>query len=71
MKQIEIDFKAERTNNPNLGEIINFSNVVGYMGYSREIIERMFDKLVPKDNYAKRDREELIQGLFLYSQKKR
>lgn len=71
MKQIEIDFKSECKNNPNLGEIINFSNAVGYMKYPRPIIEKYFDKLVPKNNYMKKDREELIQGLFVYSQRNR
>jgi hypothetical protein len=67
MKQIELDFKSEQRNNPNLGEIINFSTAVGYMKYPRPIIERYFDKLVPKDNYMRKDREELLQGLFIHS----
>lgn len=71
MKEIEINFKSECDKNPHLAEIINFSSIVGYKGYSRAVIERMFDQLVPKDNYMKRDREELLQGLFVYSQKKR
>ncbi len=71
MKQIEIDFKSECKNNPYLGEIINFSSAIGYMAYSRAKIERAFDKFVPKDNYMRRDRQEILEGLFRHSQRPR
>jgi len=71
MKQIEIDFKSECTNNPNLGEIINFSSAIGYQGYSRALIKRAFDKFVPKDNYMRKDYQELLDGLFVHSSRKR
>lgn len=69
MEQIIIDFQSEQKNNPYLGEIINFSSVVGYMNYSKPLIKRAFDRLVPKNNYMQRDYEDLIDGLFVFSQK--
>lgn len=71
MEQIIIDFKSECKNNPHLGEIINFSSVVGYMNYPRPLIKRAFDRLVPKNNYMQKDYEDLIDGLFVFSGKTR
>lgn len=63
MRSIERRFNKFNTKNPGLSSYINFSQAIKGQKFSRDLINRWFNKLVDKDDYDKKDKRELIEYL--------
>lgn len=62
MKEIET-FKQLEKENPNLGSYILLTKLVSNSKYSEVIIEKLFNKLVNKDEYQRSDKPLLLKHL--------
>ncbi len=67
MKQLIKRFKSFREEHPALGDIIIMSMTIEGMEFSKEVIQRAFNRLVSKDEYDKKDKKEIIESLIDYS----
>lgn len=67
MKSIKARFEAFRKKNPGHGDYINMANAVKGQNFTKDMISRWFTKLVPKDEYAKKDKKSLIDQLVAHS----
>lgn len=63
MNKITENFMKLRDEFPNLGDYIILAKVVSGKGYSKEIIAKLFTKLVPKDDYERADKSLLLKHL--------
>lgn len=60
------DFFIERENEyPELGSYINLCYTIHYSGANRQEITKAFNELIPKDEYDKGEKKELIDYLVL------
>lgn len=69
MKELNKRFERFREENPHLGDVIIMSMTVEGELYSKEIIQRAFNKLVSKEEYEQDEKKEIIDSLVNYSQK--
>ena len=69
MKELNKRFKRFREENQNLGDVIIMSMAIEGMGYTKELIQRAFNKLVSKDEFEQDEKREIIESLLKYSQK--
>jgi len=67
MKSLERRFKNIEKRMPAYSSFICFSEAVRNQKFSKETINRWFNKLVDKDDYAKEDKRALLVGLYLSS----
>lgn len=54
--------------NPNLSTYMNFASAVREQGFTRDAISRNFNRLVSKDDYERKDKQSLIDGLTRLSE---
>ncbi|MEI6553844.1 MAG: hypothetical protein WCO09_04700 [bacterium] len=66
MRSIERRFKkfAAKKENEFLGDFIVLGRAVADQGYSLDRLARAFNRLVPKDDYDKRDKKALLEHLY-------
>ena len=69
MKELNKRFERFREENPNLGDVIIMSMAVEAKLYSKEMIQRAFNKLVSKEEYEQDEKREIVESLYNYSQK--
>jgi hypothetical protein len=60
MKSIVRRFNKINQKNPGLSSISCFSMTITDQNFSRQTIARGFNKLVDKDDYAKKDKKEIV-----------
>ena len=63
MKSLERRFNNIKTRNPYWSDYICFAEAVKGQKFTRDILMRWFNKLVDKDDYAKRDKRKIITNL--------
>lgn len=63
MKSIKVLFDVLQEKNVGHAAYISLGGAVKGRGYTRDTISRNFTELIPKDDYASRDREALIDHL--------
>lgn len=68
MKSINSKFSALQKKNVGHGAYISLGGAVEGRGYTRDTISRNFTELIPKGDYANRDREPLIDHLMALTQ---
>lgn len=68
MKNIKAKFWILQKKNVGHGAYISLVGAVKGRGYTRDTISRNFTELIPKDEYANRDRETLIDHLMAHTQ---
>ena len=61
-------FNKFRSENFQVGDYIILSMAVRGMKYNKTIINRSFNKLVPKDDYAPNERDHLLEKLYIVTQ---
>lgn len=64
MKSLERRFKKIQDENPALGDYICFARAITGQNFSERIITFWFNKLVPKDDYLKEEKKDLIKHLM-------
>lgn len=67
MKSIKARFEEQKKKNPGHGDYICLVNAVRGQNFTKNMIGRWFTKLVPKDEYAKKDKKSLIDQLVAHS----
>ena len=67
MKSLQSRFNKFKTSNPNLGYYIVISRAVQGQKFSKKIISRWFNRLVPDDVYESGDKKYLIDELVKIS----
>lgn len=67
MRSIRTRFEAFKEKNNGHSDYINFVNAVKGQNFTKDMIGRWFTKLVPKDEYAKKDKKSLIDQLVAHS----
>lgn len=60
-------FDVIQDKNPGLSTLICFSKAVAKRGYDSEYITKWFKKLVDKEDYEHRDRDEVLAWLQKYT----
>ena len=65
MKNIKALFNALQEKNQGHGAYISLTGAVEWRGYARDVISRNFTELVPKEDYANRERPSLIDQLVV------
>lgn len=60
MRSIEARFNLIAKKNPYLSSYIVFSMTVRGQGFAKDSIARWFNKLVSKEDYTRKDKENLI-----------
>lgn len=68
MKSIERRFEMFRAKDSNVGDYIVFARTIKNQRFSKDMISRWFNKLVPKDDYDIADKKSLIEGLVKLSE---
>ncbi len=63
MRSIKRRFDNFQQKNPNLSTYINFAKAVRGQRFSRNAISKWFNRLVDKDDYSPKDRNQLIGEL--------
>lgn len=63
MKSIERRFKDVAERNPNYSSYLCFAEAIKKQGFSKQTIQRWFNKLVDKDDYAKNEKRETVDFL--------
>ena len=63
MLSIKSNFEKAQVRNPNLGAFPCLAKVVRNRKFSRKNLVKAFNELVPKDDYAKEERKELVDYL--------
>ncbi|MGD0328115.1 MAG: hypothetical protein ABSB00_00150 [Minisyncoccia bacterium] len=63
MKSLERRFNNIAEKNPNRSSYICFAEAVKGQGFSEQIIHRWFNKLVDKDDYAKKEKKAVLKFL--------
>ena len=63
MRSIQRRFDNFQKKNPNLSTYINFAKTVRGQRFSRYAISKWFNRLVDKDDYSPKDRNQLIGEL--------
>lgn len=63
MRSIKRRFDNFRQKNPNLSTYISFAKTVRGQRFSRYAISKWFNKLVDKDDYSPKDRNQLVREL--------
>ncbi len=69
MKELTKRFKGFREEFPALGDVIVMSMAVDSQEYSKDLIQRAFNKLVSKDEYDVSEKREIVECLVNYSKK--
>ncbi len=64
MKGLESRFAIEQSKSPSLSSLVNLGHAVEYQRYDRFTISKALHKLVEKDDYEKRDTEEIVDHLL-------
>ena len=64
MKSIERRFKELQKNEGGWSSYVCFFEAIYEQGFSRSIIRRWFNKLVDLDDYAKREKSDIIDFLY-------
>lgn len=67
MRSIERNYKKIQARNPNLGTYPCLAQVVRFRKFSRKSIIKVFNKLMPEDEYEKSEKKELIDYLEIQS----
>lgn len=62
-------FNLIQDKNPGLSTLICFSKAISKRGYEPEYITKWFKKLVLKEDYEHRDRDEVLTWLQKYTEK--
>lgn len=70
MKSLQRRFRKEQRNQ-NQSSIVSFYGAVIGGNFSKQMIQRWFNKLVSKDDYDKGNKKEIINDLHLLSNKVR
>lgn len=68
MKSIKVKFRVLQDKNVGHGTYISLVGAVKRGGYTRDTVSRNFTELIPKGDYANRDRETLIDHLMAHTQ---
>ena len=63
MKSIERRFNNIAEKNPCWSSYICFAEAIKGQGFSKQTIHRWFHKLVDKNDYARSEKQEILQGL--------
>jgi hypothetical protein len=63
MRSIQARFKKEERKNPYLGACINLAKAVRGQKFSHRILVKAFKKLVPVEEYAKSETNQIIRWL--------
>ena len=69
MNNLKKRFLSFREEFPALGDVIIISMAVEGMEYPKRLIQRAFNELVSKDEFAEDEKREIIDGLINYSNK--
>ena len=69
MKELIKRFNRFQEEHPALGSVVVLSMSVENQNYSKELIQRAFNKLVSKEEYDASEKREIIASLTIYSQK--
>ena len=67
MNDLKKRFQQFREEHPSLGDVIIMSMAVEGQSYSRELIQRAFNKLVSREEFEQDEKREIIDSLLLYS----
>ena len=67
MRSIERRFANLQYKRPELSSFINFAAAVKFQHFSTDAIHRWFNKLVEKDDYARRDKRTILKHLVSLS----
>lgn len=70
MRSIEARFKTEQINNLNLSSYMCFAASVKKQKFTKDIINRWFNKLVSKADYSKNDKRDIVNYLYKISSSK-
>ncbi len=63
MKSIERRFRGIKEKNPNYSSYLCFAEAVSKQKFSKQTIQRWFNRLVDKDDYAKSEKRETVDFL--------
>ena len=69
MKSIERRFEMFRAKDSNVGDYIILARASKNQRFSKDMISRWFNKLVPKDDYDSADKKSLIESLAKLSER--
>jgi hypothetical protein len=69
MRSIKRVFEKIRRSNPAWSDYICFAQAVSGRNFSKRMISRYFNKLVDEDDYAEKDKKEILKHLTHLSQK--
>jgi DNA invertase Pin-like site-specific DNA recombinase len=64
MKSIKRRFNNIAKRNPNYSSYLSFAEAVKGQGFSKQTIQRWFNKLVDKDDYARSEKRETVDFLI-------
>lgn len=67
MRSIERRFSSLQQRRPYASSIVNFAAAVKKQTFSRATISRWFRKLVDSDDYARKDRKDILDDLTILS----
>ncbi len=67
MRSIQRRFNEIRLKNQDFSTYMSFARSIRNQQFSRDAINRWFNKLVDKDDYNKRDKKALLDYLFKLS----
>lgn len=67
MRSLKALFEVQKRKNPNHGDYICLVNAIKRQNFTKDIIGRWFTKLIPKDDYAKKDKKSLIDQLVAHT----
>ena len=67
MRSIERKFNEISKKRPKNGSFDCFVNTISGRGYKKRIILKWFNALIPKNDYAKREKKELLEYLYRVS----
>lgn len=64
MRSLSRKFEKLKVANPYLGDFIILRKAVLGRGFSKRIIDRYFNILVPSDDYERSDKKHLLENLY-------
>lgn len=70
MRSIQRRFLIEQDKNPLLSSLMNFSSAVRGQRFNKRSISDWFDKLVDKEDYDRKDKQDIIDFLESLTLKK-
>lgn len=67
MKSLERKYREKRIKNPSWSSYVCFAAAVKGQKFERYVISKWFVKLVDENDYAKNERKNLLENLFVIS----